>query len=236
MMKMGLQADSISVLAAVFQGCLALAAILAVSHQNALATWLLIPLVSILAYVGPRSGFLDFLRLNQAESKLHYQIAHHFIAMQRVKLRLATTREEVLVLINQTCRELGVRCYRLRVKPDDTGKGGTEFFHQNDDALISRREGATPAPGMTDAEEVYDFCEMPGLRGEAFWIFDAHLAGDDVDLEYRVLMNGFMKEALDQCIRLGEGAETLELPRVVRLPYHRTGAHHLRKRSNKGAR
>lgn len=230
LLKQGLRTGSICLLAMLFQGLLALGAVLAMLRQNALATWLLAPLFMFLAYLGPRTGILEFLRMRNGSIRHHYQIAHHFISMQRVKMRLIRHREEVLALVSQTCRELGVRCYRVKIKPDGRGKGGLDFQFRNDDTLLTKTEGFLLTSSAEFSEEFYDFCETPGRRGEAFWIFDSHLAHDELDMEYRVLMNGFMREALDNCERMGVGCESLEVPSVASLPHQQTSSHHLRKR------
>ncbi|HVZ80646.1 MAG TPA: MraY family glycosyltransferase [bacterium] len=230
LMKQGLQADTIAILAGTFQSILVAAALLAMVRQNAIATWLLLPLSMLLAYLGPRTGILDVFRMRGIKARPHYQIANHFIAMQRVKLGLTHDREEVLALVGQACRELGVRCFRLRIAPDVRGKGGLEYFFQNDDSVHSKAEEFLTAQAGSLSGEVFDFYEVPGGRGEAFWIFDSHLHADELDMEYRVLMSGFMKESVETCMKLGEGQPNLNHAMIHRLPHHKTSGHHLRKR------
>ncbi len=232
LLKMGLKADSICVWAILFQGLLTSAALLAVVHQNALATWLLIPLVMILAYFGPRSGFFDFLRLNQSQAKLHFQIANYFISMQRVKLRLTRSREEVLALVTQSCGELGIRCFRFFIKPDHNGKGSVDYNYQDPQVTRHRMEGLQDFSDENPPDEYFDYCEIPSQRGEAFWLFNEHSRADELDLEYRVLMSGFMREALERTTRLGEGLEPLAMSSVEILPHGKISSHQLRKRHN----
>lgn len=237
LLKQGLQADTIALLAGTFQLTLTAAALLAMVHQNAIATWLLLPLSMLVAYLGPRTGILDLLRMRGAQARPHYQIANHFIAMQRVKLGLTHEREEVLALVGQACRELGVRCSRMRIVPDGRGKGGLEFQYQNDDTVHSKDEEFLHGDGSTTLSgEVFDFFEAPGKRGEVFWVFDSNLKSDELDLEVRVLMSGFMREALDACLRLGSGQDSLDLRKIPELPHHKTSGHHLRKRHGHQAR
>jgi hypothetical protein len=203
------------------------------AKQNALAIWLIMPLLIIMAYLAPRLGFFEFLNFDSFKSKPHFQIANNFISMQRAKLKLSNSREEILALVTQTCREFGVLCYRFKVKPDEEGKGGMDYLYQNTVEHIDPKDLHVPGiPGKNEKGRFYDYYEAPGHRDEAFWIFESHTSNDELDVEYRILMNIFMREALEASIQLGEGQETLELPSILALPHAKTSGHHLRKRQN----
>ena len=233
LLKNGWSPAQICVSAVFIQSILTGAGLLVMAKQNALATWLLLPLFIYLAYQAPRLGFFDFLQFSNSQTMPHFRIANNFISMQRAKLGLANTREEILALVTQTCREFGVLCYRFKVKADENGKGGMDYLYQNTDSNVDPKDFHVPqVTAKSEKGRFYDFYEAPGQRGEAFWIFESHTNKDELDVEYRILMHLFMREALEASVRLGEGEESLELPSVMMLPHSKTSGHHLRKRQN----
>jgi UDP-GlcNAc:undecaprenyl-phosphate/decaprenyl-phosphate GlcNAc-1-phosphate transferase len=229
--KLGWGAGSICGLAVLFQIVLAGAGLLVMVKQNALATWILVPLFMGLAYAGPRIGFLDFLKLRRGKEKAHFLIANHYVSIQKAKLGLAHNREEILALVSQTCREFGVRCYRFKIKPDKEGKGGIDYQYQNEDMGGTKKlERISSQASAASSDEFFDYCEIPGHRGEAFWLFEYHTSRDELDVEYRVLVSSFMRDALAVTILVSKGEESLEVPSLTKLPHHRTSSHSLRKR------
>jgi hypothetical protein len=68
----------------------------------------------------------------------------------------------------------------------------------------------------------------PAQRVEG--VFEPHSEEEDLDVEYRVLVNEFMGEALEKVVELGEGQETLEVPSVAPLSNKPLSGHALRKR------
>lgn len=166
-------------------------------------------------------GFFDFLQPHVLERlRPHYQIAHHFTSMQKIKLGLATNREDVLTLVNQTCQELGVKGYRMIVRADEHGKGGLDYTLSFDPTRIAE-EGVSYGP--------VDQVRLPGGKGGAEWVFEPQLIEEELDIEYRVLLNDFMREALETAAKLGRHKATLELPSVIAFPQGRVSGHALRK-------
>jgi len=149
-------------------------------------------------------GFLDFLKPKLRQHlRPHYQISHHFISMQKIKIGLAATRKDVLALVNQTCREMGVKCYRLIVKADEKGKGGLDYTYPWDS---NRHLGMEKVIHST-----VDSIQVSGGFGAAHWVFDPPTGQEDLDMEYRVLVSEIMKEALQVAIRLGKHRKSLEI-------------------------
>jgi hypothetical protein len=172
-------------------------------------------------------GFLDFLTPKVLENlRPHYQIAHHFISMQKIKLSLASTREEVLTLIDQTCTELGVKGYRLIIRSDANLKGGLDYTHNFDPMRLSAMESESRGP--------IDHVRLPGGLGGVEWMFEPQVVEEELDVEYRVLLSEFMRSALGTAAKLGRHQETLELPSVVALPQRHISGHNLRKRHKNG--
>ena len=225
LMRLGMRADQICAAVAFFQTALVVAGLLLIVHANAFAVLIVLPLLMVLSFLLPRMGFLDFLDWRFIKThQPHYQIAHHFIMVQRVKLDLALTRQEVLALVRQTCREFGVRCLQIRIFPGAGGRGGVEYAFQEQSWKGS----------LDHQEEFFDYYEQenPGL--EAFWIFTAHTSDDELDVQYRVLMTSFIKKALEACARLGEGQENITMAGLSLLPHAKTSGHHLRRRKGRG--
>jgi hypothetical protein len=138
--------------------------------------------------------------------------------MQKLKLGLAPTREDVLSLVNQTCGELGVKSYRFMIIPGDDGQGGLDYT--NDwDPLRSK--------GSVNRDQV----SLKDNHGAAEWVFTHPTIGEEeLDMEYRVLISEFMREALQTALALGENSKTLELPSVIALPTKFVSSNALRRR------
>jgi hypothetical protein len=156
---------------------------------------------------------------------------NHFIEMQRAKLSLVRTRQEVLALVNQTCQEFGVQDYRIILVPDEKGKGGLDCTSLKKEQLalpvlldfmhpISREQSA----------KFKDRVKLPDGKGGAHWVFEPHEGEEELDVEYRVLFSEFMKEALETSARIGANQETVELVGVTSLQAPAMSGHELRKR------
>ncbi|HET9870608.1 MAG TPA: hypothetical protein VFR02_08955, partial [bacterium] len=231
LLKLGIKPGAICLTACLCQVLFSSAGVLIMVKQNALATWLMVPFLMGFAYAAPRLGIVRFLGMDQSVDKPYYRIAHNFIAFQRSKLALARSREQILALVSQTCREFGVRCFRFKIQPDAGGKGGMDYLFRVPETRMDARDlhlMDNPADG--EKGWYFDYYEIPGRRDEAFWLFDHHAGDDELDVEYRVLMSGFMREALQFAVILGEGLETLDLPSVMTLPHDEMSGHRLRQR------
>ncbi len=232
LLKAGWSTGKICLSAATIQLVLTSAGLLVMVHQNALATWLILPLLLILVYLAPRLGFFNFIHLHSSIQQPHYLIANHFISMQLAKLQLARSRPEILALLSQTCREFGVKSCRLIIRPDENGMGGLDYLREWDMDLPAeyldflREAGQRESPWLGFADQY----KLTGGRGGAYWVFGAQDQAEDLDVEYHVLVSGFIREALEAASRMGLHKETLELPKVVHLPHERTSGNSLRKR------
>jgi UDP-GlcNAc:undecaprenyl-phosphate GlcNAc-1-phosphate transferase len=188
--------------------------------------WAAILLVIFGSFIGlglSTLGFLDFITPKVlARLKPHYQIAHHFISMQKIKLSLASNREEVLTLIDQTCQELGVKGYRLIIRSDRDLKGGLDYIHNFDPTRLSALRIEDHGP--------VDQVRLPGGRGGAEWMFENQVVEEELDVEYRVLLSEFMSLGLEKAENLGRDLVTLEMPSVIALHQRRVSSHHLRKK------
>src|SRR5665213_807464 len=188
-----------------------LAALAIIDRQYGWAIWFLFACGLILGLCLSTLGFLDFLKPKfRFFLRPHYQIAHHFISIQKIKLTLAATRKDVLTIVNQACQEMGVESYRLMVRADKKGKGGLDYNRRWES---TRHLGMkTVLPGSTDN------VKLSGNLGDAHWLFEPPTDQEELDIEYRVLISEFMREALHAAVRLGKNQETLELPSTAPLP------------------
>jgi len=164
-----------------------------------------------LAYFLPRFGFLDFLKPSLLDKRHHFLVAHHFISMQRSKLGLSSRRTEAVLLIEQAFHEFGVRNFRLVLKPEPNGQGGVDSLHHWDQGREQDRLShllPIPQDGEDFASDSY---QLPGGKGWARWVFE-HKTGqeEELDVECRVLVREFVKEALEAATRLSP--EPLPVP------------------------
>ena len=195
------------------------AALATIAKYHGWATWLMAIFGVILGFGLSTLGFLNFLKPKTVERfRPHFQIANYFISMQKVKLSIAATREDVLTLVNQACQELGVKSYRLIIPANENRMGGLDYNHDWD--------------SIRDAANIHrDKISLKENRGGAEWVFTPPTGGEEeLDMEYRVLISEFMREALQTAERLGENQATLELPSVAALPKEFVSGHALRKR------
>jgi UDP-GlcNAc:undecaprenyl-phosphate/decaprenyl-phosphate GlcNAc-1-phosphate transferase len=200
-----------------------LAALATVSKEHGWAALFLVLCSLVLGWGLTQLGYLQFLDPKAMDRlRPHYQIAHHFISMQKVKLSLATTREDVLTLLEQACEELGVKAYRLIVRPDDKLKGGLDYTHSFDPTRLSAME--------IESQGIVDRVRLPRGKGGAEWMFEASTVEEDLDVEYQVLISELMKAALERAAEVGKNLEILEMPSVVGFSHGHVSGHHLRKR------
>jgi len=149
-------------------------------------------------------GFFHFLDIRAIRhNHPHYQIVHHFIVMQRTKLRLADDLDEMLALLSQTCAELGVEVFHVLVKSERGENCRCSFFWERKQDIA--REYLRYIKTETDEEHLDHFKDqivLAGNQGEADWIFEPHTEEAELDVEYRVAVSDFMKEVLDRICSL----------------------------------
>lgn len=174
------------------------AALALLDHQYGKATWLLSTLALATGIALQFLGFMNFFRPKSiAKSRVNFQIAHHFITMQLLKLRLAHDWEEVMTLVNQTCNEFGVQGYRLIVRPGPNGKG--RFHSSWERPLEEHQEYLNFLKTREKGNELthfQDHATLPDIDAEAFWIFEPHSLEEELDVEYRVLVSEFITSVL----------------------------------------
>ena len=174
-------------------------------------------------------GFLDFIGPRLMEHlRPHYRIAHHFISMQKEKLYLASSREEILALINQTCQELGIRSLRLVIAQDSAGLGGLDYSNSWDLDKPAEYLGFIHDSTQGDSKTFSDHYKLPGGQGGAHWVFEPHTEEEELDVEYHVLVSEFMGWALNRAKTLGVGQPSLDVNRITPIAHKKVSGQALR--------
>jgi UDP-GlcNAc:undecaprenyl-phosphate GlcNAc-1-phosphate transferase len=204
LLKLGISASTISVVAILFEILVVIAAIFLMAKEGARATMTLLPILVVMSYIMPRLGFFDFLDPKIIQyTKPHYQIAHSFMTMQGAKLGLIQNRNEVILLVNQACLEFGVQNYQFFVPKDKNGRGGFDYRQELPREDPQQRIFTIAQQGQNSAN-LSDQYEIPDRNAKAKWTFLPH-SEEELDVEYQVLMNNFMRSALESLVRLGKG-------------------------------
>ncbi len=170
------------------------------AHQYGKATWLLAVSSLFLGLVLSFLGFLNFLLPHVvARNRPHFLIANSFIAMQRGKLGLARNREEVLALLSQTCAEFGVQGFKIDVKSNGHGNSPCRYSWERSHEMAREYLNYLKTDIVKgNFEHFREQLKLAGGDCDAFWIFEPHTEERDLDVEYRVLVSEFMKEAMGQ--------------------------------------
>jgi UDP-GlcNAc:undecaprenyl-phosphate GlcNAc-1-phosphate transferase len=166
------------------------------------SSWLLLACGGSVALLLHFCGVLELVRPRMLQgNRPHYLIANHFSAMQRHKLELAHTLEDVSTLIEQTCVEFGVERYELRL----AGAGPHVVWTKPASAHGSILPSAD-APAQSGPTERFSDKVERSNGAHAAWTFEPHVFQDELDIEYHVLMSDFMSQALVCAERLAVAA------------------------------
>ncbi len=200
LLKQGWGPIRIAAVGAGFNLLLAGAALLAMSGERALAVFCVLPVVVILTILMPRLGFFEFMDTGAlAVKRPYYLMAHRFVDMQKAKLQLVSDREELLALVSQTCAEFGVQGFWIKAEADALGKGGMVYYWERPHDI--QREYLQFLKTEITEGNFEIFKERVALEEdqiEAYWIFEPNTEESELDVEYRVLVSGFMKDILRQ--------------------------------------
>ncbi|MGH7144984.1 MAG: glycosyltransferase family 4 protein [Planctomycetota bacterium] len=169
-----------------------------IAHNYSITAWLLSMFAISLGLGLHYLGILELLNpLATRYFRPHYQIANHLIAMQRLKLTLTQSADQVISLTNATCRELGVLRYSLNYIAHQRHSSIQQDWYNPDEAQIKHADAhgilvAGPREGFTD------HARLPEIGAEAVWTFKAIEREQELDVEYRVLMSTFMEAVLER--------------------------------------
>ena len=207
LVRLGLSGRVICLVALGFTFLLGGAALATIANYRGIATWMLVAAGALLGLALPLLGFLDFLKPRTlAFFRPHFLIAHHFISMQRAKLSLAESHADVLALVNQVCFEFGVQNYRILVPSDGEGRGDCHVsWERSPEDSRDLQKPIREEILSGNFSQFKDHVALETGRGLADWVFEPHSQESDLDVEHRVLVSEFMKEALSRIAGLKPG-------------------------------
>jgi UDP-GlcNAc:undecaprenyl-phosphate GlcNAc-1-phosphate transferase len=158
--------------------------------EKGIVVLLMLPLAALFTLGMQRLGYMRFFSRDWLDDRRpHYAIASHFAAMQTAKLKLARRSDEVLGLVEQTCREFGIHLCRLSLT-DASDKRWS--WNWNDAAQTPPHKVA------------WDRVRIPGTRNHASWSMEAHDEREpELSMNIRVVMVEFMRSALGRLGDLG---------------------------------
>lgn len=142
--------------------------------------------------------YLDYFRMLRSDwldkRRPHYAVATHFAAMQASKLKLASHREEVLALVKQACHEFGAHECRVSVRDSSDRRWIWKW--------------SEPAPAQA-GPRVKDRVRIADTRNHASWTMENDDREPDLNMNLRVIMTEFMRDALERLVELMAGQENV---------------------------
>ncbi|MGH7441389.1 MAG: glycosyltransferase family 4 protein, partial [bacterium] len=186
--RLGLGPAAIALCAVAFNLLCAAAVLVFLDGDRGLAL-LLALLLAILVSLGfQRLGYTRIFDRDWLDARRpHFAVARHFVALQIAKLRLANDRDEVVGLVEQSCRELGVHACRVRLRDADGGPWTWSWSEQNP---------------LAPQHVARDHVRVPQTLSQASWTMDAQDQREpELSMNLRVTMVEFMRRVLE---RLGE--------------------------------
>jgi UDP-GlcNAc:undecaprenyl-phosphate GlcNAc-1-phosphate transferase len=232
LLVLGWSPMSISGVGAFFNLFMAGSGLMAMTQERALAVFSLIPVIVILTFLMQRMGFFEFMDVDSIVKKRpHYLIAHRFLEMQKMKLHLISSTEEVLALVSQTCAEFGVQGFWIKAEAGLDGKGGLIFYWERPHDIQREYLQFLKTEIMNGDFEVFkDRVALEDGKLEAYWIFEPNSQESDLDVEYRVLVGDYMKEILRWINKFNTSNESQSLARIGQLAYARVRSSVLKQR------
>lgn len=199
LLNMGLGPLGISAVGSGINLSLAAAALLTLTGKHALGVFCALPLAACAPFFMSRLGFFEFLNTRALGIKRpYYLMAHHFVEMQQAKLDLVSDPGEILALASQTCAEFGAQSFWIKSEADTRkDKGGLVFYWKipkHVERVYLQHLKTDVVQG--DAEVFRDRVVLENNQIEAYWIFEPTTGENELDVEYRVLMSGFMKAVI----------------------------------------
>jgi len=192
----GWKAPQICIAVAIISLIMGGVAIASVTLNRGIASWLL---ASGALAVGIGATYLGIFEMfhprRMRVKRTNFLIANHFMNMQKLKLDLTRSAEEVYALLNQTCTELGIDRYTIELEDllNDTS-------HRQKWIRSSDTHGNILSPLRHSSSRLpfSDRCESTSSKTFAEWTFEQVESEDDLDVEYRVLFSDFMLRVIDR--------------------------------------
>jgi UDP-GlcNAc:undecaprenyl-phosphate GlcNAc-1-phosphate transferase len=232
LLKLGWNAWRIGGVGALFNLLMGVSGLMAMTKEHALAVFCLLPVIVILTFLMPRMGFFDFMDAKMiAGKRSYYLMAHRFLEMQKVKLALVSSSEEVLALASQTCAEFGVQGFWIKAEPGSNGKGGLIYYWERPHDVQREHLQFLKTEIINGDFEVFkDRVALEDAKIEAYWIFEPHTDESDLDVEYRVLVGNFMLGILRRVVEFNRSNGSDAIVQISNLAHARVRSSILRQR------
>jgi UDP-GlcNAc:undecaprenyl-phosphate/decaprenyl-phosphate GlcNAc-1-phosphate transferase len=232
LLKLGFEPMRISILGSAFNFLMVVAALWAMVHEYALAVFFLLPFIIVFTILMPRMGFFDFMGASALLGKRsYYLMAHNFMNMQQVKLKLVSDKDEILALVCQTCAEFGVQGFWIKSEADQSGEGGLVYYWERPHDI--HREYLQFIKTEITSGDFEIFRERAALENEkiaAYWIFEPNTEENELDVEYRVLVSNFMHAVLHRIYDMGHFAVPDLMVQIGNLSHAKVRSSLLRRR------
>ena len=170
-------------------------------ESRGIAAWVLLAVGLWIGFLLHYCGYLQSIHPeNVRDIRPHFLVANYFANMQRVKLELAHSVSEVLGLMQQACVEFNVQSLRLTIDGSKANRENVvhDWTHPKADKYAET--------GTLKRDQVLG--EESGSSAE--WHFLPRVIEEDIDVEHRVLMHGFMLKALQRADVLFAASGTYE--------------------------
>lgn len=206
----GWKAQNICAIALVVTLLMGGVAIASVNQFRGIASWMLAGGALLIGIGASYVGVFEMFHFAKMRAKrTNFLIANHFISMQKLKLDLTHSLDEVFTLLNQTCTELGVEKYSLEMESDVNEEA--TMTHNWSRPADAHGNIISPLRHSSSKQAFTDRCESSASKTFAEWTFEQVESEDDLDVEYRVLFSDFMQKVLDrvdECVKEGSSALT----------------------------
>jgi len=181
------------------------------ADEKGLAVLLAIPLTLLLGLGLDKMEYFRFFERKWLDDRRpFFTAATHFAGMQAAKLKMAQNCDEVRMLIEQACREFGVRGCRLSLRGRDAQRWSWSWTEEGHEQAL---HGS------------WSRARIPGTMNRVSWFMDAGPGKDpELSMKLRVITSEFMNQALERVSELA-AREAQGAGAVSGVPDEK-GAHH----------
>lgn len=164
--------------------------------DNGMAVLLMMLVVATLSLGLQKLGFMRIFHRSWLDDRRpHFAVANHYASMQLAKLKLSTSREEVLALVAQVCHEFGIHELRVSLRDDNySHKLWTWSWVDPLPPIVPER--------LRNRPNVSDRVRLPGTRNHASWSMGNDDREAELSMNIRILLVDIMNRALERLVEL----------------------------------
>lgn len=169
-----------------------------IASTRGVTAWLILLTTGLISILLHYCGYLKALNINNIlESRPHFLLANQYINLQKTRLKLTQNINQTLLLIQQTFLEFGVDRYRITLNPDSTYDAAESFDWKDEGQIQSTRLlNLTLTFEADNHDRLTDRVSLPKTKSHAIWHFTPRRIAHDLDIEHRILLHDFVKEAI----------------------------------------